>query len=375
MLQAIADSIVDITQADDATIYGLSMMSRLNLGSQSVPLDSVILNVLLSKWDRYLLTPKVWAQGHRQRKALHVAGANYSPIESARLLLLMEAVMHGNLPYNPFPFLCRLTDKQKTYRESFLPTGSAWIKELAINEISNWSRISHLYTKLFLQTLTHMQDDPIIFGNCIHTLCLLSSTVETGGKIRDLEGTDVILKLLPRQFPEKRGEATPQKSLTLYNINYLTLRTLRHLTEPDLNYLYYPRLDTGANLRRVFDNLQAWMGDETSKGLTLQVLYNISRASDETGDPTQQDTPSLLDPGTDIDPNWNRMRIDLTGHTGTRALVLLYRLEIESHKLERAIQTLQHQPSQHHTTQVLGMKNPSSPYTKRILPRREDTGD
>jgi len=98
------------------------------------------------------------------------------------------------------------------------------------------------------------------------------------------------------------------------------------------------------------------MGDETSKGLTLQVLYNISRVSDETGDPTQQDTPTLLDPATDIDPNWNRMRNDLTGHTGTRALVLLDRSETESHKIERSIRTLQHQPSQHHTTQVLGMR-------------------
>ena len=82
LLQAIVDSIVDITQTDNATIYGLSILSRLNLGSHSSPLDGVILKVLQSKWDRYLLTPKVWAQGHRQRKALHVAGANYSPIES-----------------------------------------------------------------------------------------------------------------------------------------------------------------------------------------------------------------------------------------------------------------------------------------------------
>jgi len=230
MLQAIADWIVDITQTDDATVYGLSILPR-NLEPHSFPLDGVILKVLQSKWDRYLLTPKVWAQGHRQRKALHVAGANYSPIESARLLLLTEAVIHGNLPYNPFPFLCRLTDKQKTYRESFSPTGSAWIKELAMNEISNWSRISHLCTELLLQTLTHMQDDPIIFGNCIHTLCLLSSIAETGGRIRDLEGTDVILKLFPRQFPEKRKETIPQKSLSLYNNNpSLTLRTLPNQT-------------------------------------------------------------------------------------------------------------------------------------------------
>jgi len=98
------------------------------------------------------------------------------------------------------------------------------------------------------------------------------------------------------------------------------------------------------------------MGDEMSKGLTLQVLYNISRVSNETGDPTQQDTPTLLDPGIDIDPNWNRMRNDPTGHTGTSALGLLYSLETESHKIERTIRTLQYQPSQHHTTQVLGMK-------------------
>ena len=98
------------------------------------------------------------------------------------------------------------------------------------------------------------------------------------------------------------------------------------------------------------------MGDETSKGLTLQVLYNMSSASDETGNQAQQDTSSLLDSETDIDPNWNRMREDLTGHTGTRALVLLYRLEIVSHKIERAIRALQHQSSLHHTTQVLGVR-------------------
>jgi len=135
---------------------------------------------------------------------------------------------------------------------------------LAINEMSNWSRINHLSTELLLKTLTHMQDDPITFGNCIHTLCLPSSTAGTGGKIRDLEGAEIIMKFLPRQFPEKRGEATPQKSRTLYNKKIrFALRTLRNLTETDLNNPYCPWVDTGANLRRVFDTLQAWMGDET----------------------------------------------------------------------------------------------------------------
>jgi len=218
--------------------------------------------------------------------------------------------MHAHLPHSSPSHICRLTGKEITARDGL--TGSHWIRELAINEMSNWSRISLLCTQLLLKTLTHMQDEPITFGNCIHTLCLLSSSAETGGKIRDLKGVDIIMKLLPRQFPEKRGEATPHESLTLYNKNLrLTLRTLRHLTEPDLNYLHYPRLDTEANLRRVFDTLQVWMGDGTSKGLTLQVLHNISRVSDETGDPTLQVTPTILDPNTDINPNWNRLRNDL----------------------------------------------------------------
>ena len=74
MLQVIADSIVDITQSDAATVYGLSILPRLNLGSQSSPLDGVILKFLRSKWNGNLLTPKVWIQGLRQRKALYAAG-------------------------------------------------------------------------------------------------------------------------------------------------------------------------------------------------------------------------------------------------------------------------------------------------------------
>jgi len=139
MLQAIADSIVDITQTDDATVYGLSILPHLNLGSHSSPLDGVILKVLQSKWDRNLLTPKVWAQGHRQRKALHAVGANYSPVETAQLLLLTNEVMHGHLPHSFLSQICRLTEKQITASNSFLLTGSNWIRELAINEMSNWT--------------------------------------------------------------------------------------------------------------------------------------------------------------------------------------------------------------------------------------------
>jgi len=149
----------------------------------------------------------------------------------------------------------------------------------------NWSRISQLTTELILNTITHRQDDPITFGNSMHTLCLLSSTEETSGKIRGLGGAEKIMKLLPRQFPDKRGEAIPQSTCTLNNDNLrFTLRTLRHLTEPDFNDPYYRRIGTGDNLRRVLYTLQAWGGDETSKGLTLQILYNLMRESDRTGD-------------------------------------------------------------------------------------------
>ena len=82
--------------------------------------------------------------------------------------------------------------------------------------------------------MAHRQDDPSTFGNCIHILCLLSSAEETGGRIRDLGGVDKIMYCLPKQFSEIRGEAIPLHPRTLHNSNLrFTLRTLRHLTDPD----------------------------------------------------------------------------------------------------------------------------------------------
>ena len=104
LLQAIADSIVDITQSEATKVYGLIILPRLNLGSQSSPLDGVILKILKSKWNRNQLTPKVWIQGHRQRKAIHAAGGIYSPDETARLLLLTYEVMHAHFPHSS-PFM------------------------------------------------------------------------------------------------------------------------------------------------------------------------------------------------------------------------------------------------------------------------------
>ena len=144
------------------------------------------------------------------------------------------------------------------------------------------------------------------------------------------------MKLLPRQFPDKRGEAIPQSTCTLSNNNLrFTLHTLRHLTEPDINDPYYPRIGTEANLRMVLGTLQAWGGDETSKGLTLQVLYNLMWESDKTLDTARQNTSSRPDADNDTDPHWNSAGEDPEGYRIiTRAQDLLYRLEIETHRIE-----------------------------------------
>jgi len=241
-LQAIADSIEDITQTDAVTVYGLSILPNLNMGQNSSPLDGVILKVLRSKWDRNFLTPEVWAQGHSQGIIMHSAGASFNPVETARLIDVMRHYAQSSLHD-----ICRLIEKNIADSASFLQTGSTWMRVLAIDNMSNWSRISLLTTELILNTImAHRQDDPTTFGNCIHTLCLLSSSEETSGRIRDLGGVNKIMKLLPRQFPEKRGEAIPLYTRSLHNSNLrFTLRTLRHLTEPDHDDPHDFRIDTG----------------------------------------------------------------------------------------------------------------------------------
>jgi len=104
--------------------------------------------------------------------------------------------------------------------------------------------------------------------------------METGGRIRNLAGADTIMELLLHQFRDMRGAATPQDTINLHNKNLrFTLRTLRKLTGPNLNLLQCPRLDTEANLLRVFDTLQVWMGKTYLRRMTV---YN------ETGDTRKQ---------------------------------------------------------------------------------------
>ena len=65
---------------------------------------------------------------------------------------------------------------------------------------------------------------------------------------------------------------------------------------------------------RVLDTLQAWGGDETSKSLTFQVLYNLMREPDRTGDTARRNTSSHLDVVIDTDPYRNRSREDPEGY-------------------------------------------------------------
>jgi len=203
-------------------------------------------------------------------EAMHTAGTIFNPDETVQLIHLTAEVMQRHLGQISIQHTYRPSEGIMAESASFLQTGSSWLRELTIDNMSNWSLISQLTTELLLNIMAHRQDDPITLGNCMHTLCLLSSTEETGGKIRGIGGDGKIMKLLPRQFSEKRGEDASQSTWTLNNHNLrFTIRTLRHLTELDINDPYYPRIGTGANLRMVLGTLQAWGGDETSKDLTL----------------------------------------------------------------------------------------------------------
>jgi len=171
---------------------------------------------------------------------------------------------------------------------SFLQTGSSWLKEITIDSICNWSLIHQLTTELIMNIVTHSQEDPTTLGNRIRLLGLLSSTDEYGRKISGLGGVEKIITILPRPFPKKKGDHALYSSWTQINVNLrLTLRTLRLLTEPDIN-LHHPRTGIGANLKGVLGTLQAWGRNDTTQGLTLQVLHNLMREADEAHDTAQQ---------------------------------------------------------------------------------------
>jgi len=69
---------------------------------------------------------------------MHAAGESLNPGESAQLTQLTTEVMS-------YYVNCDVQDHQeRETRASFLQTGSAWLRDLAVNNMSNWSRISLL---------------------------------------------------------------------------------------------------------------------------------------------------------------------------------------------------------------------------------------
>jgi len=261
--------------------------------------------------------------------------------ESAQLTRLTTAVMTHYADWSA-------NDHQEGERRvSFLQTGSAWLRDLAVHNTSNWSRIG---TDTIRHTMVFSRDDPITYGNCVHVLCLLCSVEETSRMIREDKGMEEIIDYLPIQFPGKRGEVNPSHTFTVYNKNLrFTLRTLRHLTEL---YDEHPHTSRRSNLEKVLDTLHSWMSDETSQGLTLEVLYNLIKETDTTGKWIQQHSPPDPDTVIDLEPP-EEVQDD---RTEPRAHDVLYRLEIKSHKIEKLTRILQNNPSQHHVTQVLGRK-------------------
>jgi len=357
MLQAIADSMGDTTQTENITSHGFSILPKPNMGPNSSPLDGVILKALRARRDLNSLSPKLWTQGYRQRKAMHTAGTIFNPDETFQLIHLTAEVMQRHFGQISIQHTCHPSEGIREESANFLQTGSSWLRELTIDNVSNWSLINPLTTELILNLMAHSQDDPIALENCMHILCLLSWTDEIGGKIRGLGG---VIKLLQRQFSGKRlgGEDTPQSTWTLNNNNLrFTLRTLRHLTEPDINNPYYPRIGTEANLRMVLGTLRAWGGDETSKGLTLQVLYNLMREADKMHDTPQRRPlphpdicPGMVGDAAGVCHAYLRTHTDLYLNSTeegsarprpiTRAQGLLYTVETVTHTIEQVTRTL-----------------------------------
>ena len=90
------------------------------------------------------------------------------------------------------------------------------------------------------------------------------------------------------------------------------------------------------------------MSDETSQGLTLQVLYNLIRETGTTSKPRQQHSPTDPDIASDLETP-EEMEEE---RTIPQAQDALYRLEIESHKIEQLTRILQNNPF--NTTQTKG---------------------
>ena len=168
MLQAIADSMGDTTQTEDVTAHGFSILPKLNMGPNSSPLDGVINKALRARWNLNSLSPQLWTQGYRQRKAMHTTGTIFNPDETLQLIHLTAEVMQRHVDLFSILHTHHSLEGITEESASFIQIGSSWLRELTIDNMSNWSLINQLTTELIKNVMTLRQDDPITLGNCMH---------------------------------------------------------------------------------------------------------------------------------------------------------------------------------------------------------------
>jgi len=72
----------------------------------------------------------------------HSAGESFNPVESTQLTQLAAEVM-SHYAQNSYHDQHDLEERAR-----FLQTGSTWLRDLAIDNMSNWSRISLLATEI-----------------------------------------------------------------------------------------------------------------------------------------------------------------------------------------------------------------------------------
>ena len=129
----------DIAPSDKLILYGLSFLHLMPILDRTIldkerygsPFDGVILKILRSRWDTNRLNPGVWAKGHSQRMRMLTAGEALNPGKSAQLTQLTTEVMtyYANRS---------VKDHQESERrDSFIQTGSAWLRDLAVNNMRN----------------------------------------------------------------------------------------------------------------------------------------------------------------------------------------------------------------------------------------------
>jgi len=79
-----------------------------------------------------------------KRKAMHTAGAIFDPEETLQPIHLTAEVMKRHFGRISDQHTYHSLEGIMTESASFLQTGSSWLRELTIDNMSNWSLINQL---------------------------------------------------------------------------------------------------------------------------------------------------------------------------------------------------------------------------------------